>query len=189
MVQDLDQWRARVLGLLTRAAIETCRPSIPSSTLRRDLQAELDPSGLTAFVVSPYYWALHVHDGTKAVWRAPTSQGKRVYVFFRNKRDDPRTDGARHYPRRASQLRSLTDDEYRHGLQRNRERRKRGLPPFMFVVKSVRSPTPIPGAGFFDPARGMRGFTQRGEEIIAEELGSLIRQELRGYTESLDVPI
>lgn len=189
MAEDLGQWRARLLGLLVRAAMDQARPGIPSRTLRRDLLAELDPSGRTAFVVSPYYWALHVHDGTKAVWHAPTSGGKRLYVFYRNKRDDPRTDGGRRYPRRAAAMRPLTDDEYDKALRRNRERRKRGQPPFAYFVRAVRSPTPTPGAGFFDTSRVMRGYVQRGEAIIAEELETLVRRELGGFAETLSVPL
>lgn len=169
MARD-DDFNRRIVTKIGRAAMVWVRPKIPSRTLRK---------ALNLFVVSdtegriqiPHYWALYVHNG-RGPFSAPAG---RYLVWFRNPKDDPRLrNGVT--PVRASQLRHLTPSEYYHWLQVNAQARKEGRDPPMVVTRAVRKGTP-PNR-FFATDGGMRGFPQRAQEVVREDVLKHIRESI-----------
>lgn len=118
------------------------RGMIPSRQLRAALELIIEENEGRAILFIPHYWAVFYHDGRGKV----RPQTAKKLVFFDNKNDDPRLRGGR-YPETLAQVRRLTRNEYARGLRINRERRRRGQRPFMFVVDSVGPSSPNP---FFD---------------------------------------
>lgn len=183
---DLAVFRESVLRELARQARSWAQPHIPSRTLRGSMTVVSSPA-FSAVRLS-HYWAVFIHDGTEAIARAPTKlHGKQVFVFFPNKRNDPRVRGG--YPERVSQMRGLTDAEYKDGLARNRARRKRGLPPVMVVVAAHRAMHPKPGVRFFDNRAGMAGFPQHGAEIVSRRFDQFVRKQLPTDKQSVKIKL
>lgn len=131
-----------ILTAIGEAELERVKVLIGSATLRQAIFLAVYVSLDQARLIVPHYWAVYYHDG-----RGPVSPvSARKLVFFDDPlSNDPRLQGG--YPRRASDIRRLSRDEYLEGLERNAERRAAGLPPFMFVVDSVGPARPRP---FFD---------------------------------------
>lgn len=131
----------QILEEVGAAELAEARRRIGSGTLRRALTLIVEESQARARLFIPHYWAVYYHDGRDGF--GPVSANK--LVFFDRPEDDPRLEGG--YPVRASEIRRLTRDEYVEGLERNAERRRNGLRPFMYVVDSV---GPQAGRPFFD---------------------------------------
>lgn len=112
-------------------------PRVPSKTLQRAMSVEMgkdvpDLLPSQAALVIPHYWAVYLHDGRGPVW----PDRARYIVFFRRIEDDPRVDGGKNYPVRASDIRKLSSSEYNYGLLRNRLAAQQGLPPYMYVLRN-----------------------------------------------------
>lgn len=140
-----------------------------------------------SFVRNSHYWAIYLHDGTKALLRAPTMRGKSVYVWFRKRRDDPRLSQG--FPVRARDARSLTREEYLKGLVANARARKRGAPPVMYVFKVVKASHPKPGAEWFSNTKGMAGFPKRGAQIVTKRFDNLVRSLLPSDKQSVTIKL
>lgn len=157
----------RVLEEVGRAEMERVREQIGSKTLRAALRLIVNESEQRADLFIPHYWAIYYHDGRGSVHPVTA----RKLVFFDDPRDDPRAPT----PERESQVRRLTKDTYRRGLEINKERRARGLRPFMYVVDSVGPSKPRP---FFE--RLSRGSARRNEALIRR---TFEQELLRSLTE------
>ncbi len=169
--EEISRLRRRILERIAVLARKKSRPLIPSVTLRKALHITYE-SDSVAYLVIPHYWALYIHDGTDDPLTTPTkTRGASAFIYFRNPRDDPRN----RYPVRVSDWRPLTRAEYEDGLRKNRSRRKRGLPPYMYVFQSVRAPFPKPGVGFFDVRRGMRGLSTEVSGAVFKEFDRFAR--------------
>jgi hypothetical protein len=138
-VIDKDQFLRRVLEEVGRDDLRRVRFLIGSATLRKAVQLIVDVSKAEGRLFIPHYWAEFYHDGHGGFG---PSQARKL-VFFARREDDPRAPT----PERAAQLRRLTENEYRRGLQINAERRANGQSPFMYVLDRV---GPSQGKPFFD---------------------------------------
>lgn len=154
---------------LAEAALRAAMPRVEraSRTLARSLRIVPRPSGGLQLDI-PYYWALYVHQGRGRL----TPRLARVLVWFAVPADDPRHRGR--YPVRASQIRRLTPQQYRQGLEANRDRAAQGLPPVMIVSKSSGPVQPNP---FFS------------ELHVLAEARPLALQALEAHIRSLVFPL
>lgn len=116
------------------------RNLIDSKTLRDALTViDLEEPGEAAVEV-PHYWAVYYHDG-----RGPVRPRRGKYlVWFQSIEDDPRVDGGRNYPVRASQIRrlNLSRDQFQEMLDDGR-------------LIMVTSAGPAVGKPFFEKLRGV----------------------------------
>lgn len=151
---------------IARDAENFARPKIHdiSKTLAHFLSIELrdeKPGLVIAALTVPHFWAWSVHKG-----RGPVRPDKkRVLVWFRNPRDDPRYPGGV-YPQRLSQRRELTKDQWDFWQLQNRLAQKNGQPEPMIVATYSKEVTP--GKPFFSnrgPDGGMQGFPARATDM------------------------
>lgn len=140
-----DEAVAELLRTYGEEELQLVRGLIGSSTLRAAaelLVEEFSTGGEQKAVISiPHYWAAYYHDG-RAGFEAPAGH---LLVFFADEDDDPRLEGGR--PVRLADVRHLTREEFRRGLEENELRAAAGEGPFMFVVRAVGPAGPHP---FFD---------------------------------------
>lgn len=141
MPLDRDAFYQQLLTKYGEAELERVRLLIGSRTLREAVRLIVDAQAGTAELYIPHYWAVYYHDGRKGF--GPITSSK--LVFFADPKDDPRLVGG--HPERDFDIRTLTRDEYEHGLAVNAERRKNGQAPFMFVLDRV---GPAAGHPFFN---------------------------------------
>ena len=158
-------------------------PRIPSRTLRRAMEVQIGRQGEgddlgedDGALYIPHYWATYLHDG-----RGPVHRKTAPYIiYFADIRDDPRVDGGRNYPVRASQIKKLTPSQYRAGLAKNRRNAELGLPPHMYVLKDHRG-RPRPAG----PAEGTRWF-ERKQGVAAKVNPRARRALFRYFTNTVD---
>lgn len=124
-----------------QSELELVRTFIGSQTLRAAATLIVDAQAGQASIFIPHYWAVYYHDGRDG-FEAP---GGRFLVYFSDQSDDPRIEGG--YPERVSEVRHLTREEFREGLEQNEIAFDRGERPYMFVVRAV---GPAAGHPFFD---------------------------------------
>lgn len=152
--------------LLTRYGLEeleAVRALIESRTLREAVELIVEPDGLARLFI-PHFWAVYYHDGRPG-FEAP---GGKFLIYFANPDDDPRiSDG---YPVTVDDVRHLTRDEYQDGLERNEENAQRGLPPFMYVLRSV---GPAGGHPFFDQLA--EGAAARMDQLARASLDTYVQ--------------
>lgn len=170
----------RKLGL---AAARRARPRVraASRTLARAIEIQR-PTIQTTWVVIPHYWAIMVHEG-----RRPFSKPF-LMAWFRDPRNDPRLSGGQ-TPRRVSQLKHLTRQEFLFWMQMNRQADPTGLNPRarpMIVTKVIRKGTP-PNR-FFDNRDGMRGFGREASGIIQAEFSKHVAAVVPGVGRELVAP-
>lgn len=142
MPLDSNQILKEILTAVGEAELDRVKKLIGSETLRRAIFLAVYASLGEAKLIIPHYWAVYYHDGRGAF--GPTSASKLIF-FDEPLVNDPRLNGS--YNIRSSDIQRLTRQEYEEGLERNAERRRAGLPPFMFVVDAVGPSRPRP---FFD---------------------------------------
>ncbi len=130
-----------LLRLYGEDELELVRTLIGSSTLRAAVRLIVDAQAGVATLFIPHYWAVYYHDGRDGFGPSQAS----VLVFYADPDDDPRLEAG--FPVRASEIRRLTRDEFRAGLDENARRAADGEEPFMFVLPSVGPAGPHP---FFD---------------------------------------
>jgi hypothetical protein len=125
----------------------------------------------------PYYWAIFVHQGRP---NAPYTKQRGVYVFWRDPSEDPRRPGGRE-PRRRSDLRRLTIEEFNRAVMRRREWIADGGDPRdspVVITRVIRSPTKaIPFFSNTD-GRGMLGFQEIGAKKIESGFDGFVKQQL-----------
>jgi len=157
------------------------RELIGSSTLRAAARLVIDAQAGQAAIVIPHYWAVFYHDGRPG-FEAPAG---RSLVFFANPADDPRLDGGR--PVTLDDVRHLTPEEFRAGLDANEEAAAAGGAPFMFVLRAVGPAAPHP---FFDQlAEGAAG---RMDPIALAALDAFVQEQVdaeRPEKRTIDVRI
>lgn len=130
--------------------------------------------GISGRLNIPYYWAIFVHQG-----RDPFTS-ETMMVWWRNPEDDPRR--ARFggiTPQRRSQLRSLTQQEYRDAVEARRAHIAAGgsaLTAPVIITRAIRKATPA--KPFFSNTGGMSGFGQQGRAIIARRFDQFVKGSL-----------
>jgi hypothetical protein len=162
---------ARLLRELGEAGVRMARLGIRSATLRDALRFE-QLSYKHGRLIVPHYWAIYQHDG-----RGPVlPRSKRYIVFFRDPNDDPRLAGG--YPVRFKDVRRLTGDEFRRGLEENRRLFEAnpagGKQQFMVVRDDVGPTRPQASYPFF--TKGMVRFPALVERMVAEFLRAEIKR-------------
>lgn len=174
---DILAFKVELLSRLLAEAAAEIRPKIPSRTLQRSMVPRIDVRGRNAkgdlFIAE--FWALFVHDGTRAF--GPSNA--KFLVYFVNPADDPRKPGGV-TPRRASQVRRLTEAEFRAGLAENARlaRLNPGGGPMQHMI-IVRTPSGSPGRvgpkeGSFFFERGAEGFEGRVDELVSEAFNRFV---------------
>ena len=173
-----EAWNSRVTLRLLREARSRVRPFVPSRTLRRDMQIFYGGREQRGVLRFPYFWAVYVHDG-----RGPFGprRGSEFLVWFRNPRDDPRTQGGRRYPRRERDIRKLTRAQFEEGLRRNKSRPPGR--PLMIVVRRVNRPTP--GKPFIE--QGLRNSSVPAGREVMEQFGALVVREIIEDTDTVSI--
>lgn len=196
---------SRLYPLLLRAflTLGKARASavIPSKQLEAALEA-IELSNSKGVLHVPHYWAAYVHDGRPPV----TPQTATFLVWFKNPSDDPRYLGGQ-YPVYRSDIKRLTPDQFKAGLQRNREiiaaykrRTKRQVLtaedyramdlPMIVAKRSPRVDTAgaQPGSKFFyadgvpffsnQPGGGMNGFREECNSVGKDIVNEYVKQRL-----------
>jgi len=153
-VIDPKRLTRKVLEEIGERELRLVRKSIGSKTLRAAIRLIINESEQRADLFIPHYWAVWYHDGRGSV--SPVNARK--LVFFDDPNDDPRLRNGR--PVKETDVRRLTEEQYREGLRRNRERAGRGGRAFMYVVDAVGPSRPRP---FFD--RLAQGASQRADDV------------------------
>lgn len=104
-------------------------------------------------------------------------RAKRNLIWFENPlKDDPRLRGG--YPRKKSEVRTLTPSQYRDGLRRNAIRKQAGRRPYMIVAQRSRA---VPGKHFVRNARPE--LVREVKEAVKDEFdlfGKELRRDLAG---------
>lgn len=171
MAQTVQEFYDILLRRIGEMALEEVRPSIPSATLQDSLVLEVSSNLVQPMAVLflPQFWAVFVHDG-----RGPVSPVEKTWlVWFQNPQDDPRTNGGRNYPVRASDVRRLTKAEWDAGVRENNRRRAAGQEPYMIVTKHSGPVVPPQSFEFFE--KGMETFGDRAAPVILEEFDKYVR--------------
>lgn len=153
--------RALLRELCERARRDTL-PRIESKTLRDALRCRDDLTARvpTVKLTIPHYWAVYYHDGRGPI----TARRGKFLVYFQSIEDDPRVQGGRSYPERASQIRrlNLSRDEFTR-------LRKQGK----LVVR--RSVGPQRGRPFFAKLEGFQG---RAAPIVRRRFSGHVKAQL-----------
>ena len=126
--------RRKLLEIMAKAAVSRTKKFITSTTLRNALDYRLTLTRGLITLKIPHYWAVYVHNGFGPL--GPKKKG--YYIYFKDKRLDPRTKGGSSYPVKPSDRRSLTKGEYAKFNKINARLRQAGLPPVMFRVKATK---------------------------------------------------
>jgi hypothetical protein len=177
--EDLSFFKLALLDKLVTKADRVIRPQIPSRRLRQAMRKTFDISQTRrakGALFIPHYWAVMVHDGTRAF--GPKSA--QFLVYFANEDDDPRGPS----PERASDERRLTRDEFNAGMQRNRdlEIQNPGGGPMqhMIVVKSPRGRPARVGAKAGTPffSKGGEAFERQVDDLVFRELDAFVKKNV-----------
>lgn len=166
-----------------RLGVEHVRPKIvsvygkPIRELQRALSVvSIDRRSTSLYI--PHYWAVYVHDGR----RAPFGPRRGTFlIWWKDPRQDPRLapfGGVT--PQRASQLRRLTQAQFRAALELRRQALAEGRDSPVVIVPEVRKPTRA--VRFFDNRGGMRGFLHKanaeGQVLVRQEILRSLSKEL-----------
>lgn len=183
MPYPFNEFKLRLLDRLSTAALRRARPYLArkSNTLARAMRA-ISKSPERSAVEVPHYWALYVHDGRGAFAK------QKLMVWFRDPKDDPRLQGGK-TPRRASQLRSLTRDQFLAAMKLREDWIRGGGDPYdspVIVTRYIRRRTPA--FPFFgnEPGEGMFGFVDDANRIGSAEFSDFVRRELGGSFKEKD---
>ncbi|MCP4897872.1 MAG: hypothetical protein GY906_12945 [bacterium] len=184
MAQTAETFKRNLIQKMARRAAAIARPLIPSRTLRKALQIKYVRSGVQifrAYLVIPHYWALYVHDGRGGFG----PRRARVLVWFRDPRNDPRTDGATNYPVREGDIRRLTRSEFYHGVAMNH---RHGTPdnpmPYMVIAKWRGGDKPQP---FF--SEGLANLNEVMTPLVTREFIKFIDTNLFSDADRADLRI
>lgn len=136
-METYDQLRLRIRRIVAaRAESVVVRQTLPHSrTLATTYEVTISRRGRRdrVRVFSPYAYSGIIDRGRRAI-RGP------VMIWFNRRSDDPRERGAPY--RRLRDRPSLTDAQYRRGLEENAKRREAGLPPYMIVRRASSAVAP-----------------------------------------------
>ena len=95
-----------------------------------------------------HYWALYVHDGRGPIPASKRKKAGGFFVWYKDRRQDPRLAGSGGYPRRATQVGRLSKAEFIRDKKAGK----------LIFAREVRAG--VPPSPFFsnDPGGGMSGF-------------------------------
>lgn len=162
-----------LVQLLSDAAVAYARPRIHSKTLSNAIFSFVQ-SDTKGGAQIPHYWAVYLNDGRGSF--GPVS--KKVLIYFRDPKDDPRLKGGVS-PERYASVRSLTTAEFRFWAGKNTLARRDGRPVPMIVRRRV---GPMHGTGFFENNRGMNGFVNIANGLAFPKAISFLRTLLGPLT-------
>lgn len=154
---DREQLYQDILDRIGQEELSRVEGLIGSKTLREALQLLVDANEGQAVLYIPHYWAEYYHDGRGVV--SPVDN--RFIVFFANPADDPRLAGG--YPVRATDIVTLSKEDWEDGLAINAERRASGGPPYMIVVARA---GPAGAHPFFEELAN--GASERATPLVLE---------------------
>ncbi len=124
-----------------------------------------------------HYWARFVHDG-RGSFGPP--KGSQFYVWYKNRKEDPRLSASGGYPRRFREVRKLTREEF--------IRDKKAGKLYWFDKAAGHGRTHVtqgvPASPFFSNGAGggMRGFAKTAGSIVAPRWSAyLINKRLKKY--------
>ena len=162
-IREVKLEMARALAIIAERVIT---PKIPSQTLRKSMQFEINRRGVNIFW--PQFWAVYVDQG-----RAAQRRNGGFYIFFPNPDDDPRGRdrgaGGRLRPR------ALRPSEFDAIVEENR-RRQTANPaggPFQLAVLA-RSTAAVKGAFFLE--RSLAEIRRRGRVAITQIFGRYLKR-------------
>jgi len=163
----------RINTLVVNIAYDKAKRSV--ATASRTLSAallKLRISTTLTLLYIPHYWAIFVHDG-----RVPF-RSKKIMIWFRNPRDDPRLRGGK-TPERLADLPKLTKAQYKAGIAANLKadptQKNPSLWP-MIITPGIKTPT-MP-ALFFDNRVGMAGLVDELDTAVQQEMTTILAEQL-----------
>jgi hypothetical protein len=117
----------------------------------------------------PHYWARFVHDGRGPIPGPPRGGDAAFYVWYKDRRQDPRLAGSGGYPKRKYQVSKLSREEFIRDKKAGKlvfvKEVKKGVPPSPFFENS--------GGG------GMSGFSAVASKIMRERWATYINRRLK----------
>lgn len=124
-----------------------------------------------------HYWARFVHDG-RGEFGPP--KGAQFYVWYKDRKEDPRLSASGGYPRRFREVRKLTKEEF--------VRDKKAGKLYWFDKSAGHGRTHVtkgvPGSPFFSNAAGggMKGFSKVAGSIVVPRWSTyLLTKRLKKY--------
>lgn len=167
-VTDLEFLIDGLIEMLVQTAYTRAYPGIlqASKTLANGMERKIisDKSGK---LVIPYYWAVYLDRG-----RRNKTKASGAYVWFKNPRDDPRFKNG-YPPKKRSDVRNLTSEEWEDIRDRILKARREGVEPGVVITRRHGATTP---QGFFSFAQG--GKLQGLDKELAKEAGEYVKQRL-----------
>lgn len=121
-----------------------------------------------------HYWAIYVHDG-RGTFGPP--RGSQFYVWFKDRKKDPRLSASGGYPRRFREVRKLTKEEFVF--------HKKAGDLFWFDKAAGHGRTHVkagvPGSPFFsnEPGGGMRGFGKIAGKLVSPRFSRHLTTRLK----------
>lgn len=183
----------KVAEELSKAGYRKAIVAIRSKQLRAGLKRVKRGDSVWALHI-PHFWAVYLNDGRKAV----SPKTATYLVWFRDPKQDPRLNNGR-TPERASQIRRLTQAQFKKFAAINRKKikaykqrtGKRILTssdyasmnlPMVVVKQSPRSGDSVPGQHFFDNVPGgMGGFIEEASSIAKRMTSEHVMSTLRKH--------
>lgn len=150
---------------------------IRSKTLNDSVFYVADFGAQKVQIIIPYYWAEFYLNG-HGVIHSSKGRDKGWMVWFADPKDDPRLRGGP--ARTRAERKHLTREQWKIGLEINRERKGSGLPPFMYYSREVPASR---GSGDIDPVykevpqivreEASRGMKEYIREVLREDMRDL----------------
>lgn len=135
-----------------------------------------DDTFLRVFV--PHYWALFYHGGSKV----PAGIN---LVWFKDKKEDPRTNFGTQYPVRVEDIQHLTTIQNRPGIFMSKEEFKRLRKEGRIIV--TKKGVSRRGRPFFD--NGLRDFATAADPIAKSLLDEVLAEVLPRESATISMPL
>lgn len=165
-----EEYYGLLIDRIGRLALQHVTPKIRSRTLQRAIRYERVTLRRGRLFI-PHFWAIYQHDGRDGV----KVKNARSLVYFVNPADDPRLAGR--YPVKLSQIKKLTKEQFRAGMQKNAElyadNPSAGRMQHMVYVPRVGETRPGKSYKFFED--GMRDFVGRVHPMAKRHITELLR--------------
>ena len=180
----VEQYYGALVDAIGKLALQHVTPKIRSRTLQRAIRY-YRTTFRSGRLFIPHFWAIYQHDG-----RGPVKvKNARSLVFFVNPADDPRLAGG--YPIKLSQIKKLTKEQFRAGMQENArlyaDNPSGGRMQHMVYVESVKKTGPGKSYKFFED--GMRDFVGRVHPLARRHMQDLVRFARRRIRETAALSI
>lgn len=171
MAEDIT---VRILRRVGQEALAKVKAKVTSQTLRQSFRLRKLPGKDAVAIATPYYWARYFFNGRGEV----SPKEKTWLVWFQDPRTDPRNQGG--YPKRKSDRRRLTKEEFAWGMAMNRLLAN-GDDTMPFMVISQHSG---PAEGTDELRKALKNFPRTARRIIKREF----QRELTGLRRSISFP-